>query len=271
MKFVTVLSLALYFTISTAATRALEPPAAEGGDDAPPSPDLTGYRLCPKCNTLNPRTAEYCMRCGASLDAAARPAWRSEAAAVRRFVLAPMISAGTPYYLGPRAQARFDWGRLAYEPAYAYYPLDDWERRYNDGTEPHYLENLLRIYFGAARLRPFAAVDLRFQYRYVRYPYHLSDHFFELTPTAGGGVNVNYDGRGSFLEAAAGFGATVFWASEDHDPDGRASFAFDIENVTFVNRNLGIWTRGTVVAGSREYYYYSNTVFLLDVGPALSW
>lgn len=263
---------ALLTIIILAAAAAADEPARNEADDASASaPDLAGYRVCPKCNTLNPAVAEYCMRCGASLDVGAGAAWGSKAAAVRRCVLAPMISAGTPNYLGPRAQARFDWGRFAYEPAYAYYVLDDWESRYNDGPEPHYLENLFRTYFGNARLRPSAAVDLRFQYRYERQPYHRSEHFFELTPTGGGGVNVNYDERGSFLEATAGFGATVFWTSSDRKPDTRATFVFDVENVTFVNRNFGICARGTVLTRSGDSYYYADHIFLLNVGPAFSW
>jgi hypothetical protein len=158
VRVLTVMPIAI-FIMSIASTRALEPPAAEGGDETAPSPDLAGYRLCPKCNTLNPAVAEYCMRCGTSLDVSAGPPGGRKAAAFRRCVLAPILSGGTPYYLGPRAQARFDWGRLAYEPAYAFYPLDGWEDRYDRDTEPHYLENLFRIYFGDARLRPFAAAD----------------------------------------------------------------------------------------------------------------
>jgi hypothetical protein len=260
-------AVVVFAAISAAAAE--EVPAV--GDEAPPAPDLAGYRLCPECNTLNPRIAEYCMRCGAGLVTDAGPAGISKAAAVRRFVLAPMVSTGTPNYLGPRAQARFDWGRFAYEPAYAYYVIDDWEGRYNDGPDPHYLENLFRTYFGSARLRPSAAVDLRFQYRCERLPYRRSKHYFELTPTAGGGVNVNYDERGSFLEASAGFGVTSFWTSSDRNVDTRAAFVFDVENVTFVKRNLGIWARATVLTRSADFYYYADNVFLLNVGPAFSW
>ena len=257
--------------IAAGAIGADELPAAEAADENPRSPDLSGYRLCPRCNTLNPLMAEYCMRCGTGLDTDAGPAGRSKAAVVRRFVLAPMVSTGTPNYLGPRAQARFDWRRFAYEPAYAYYVIDEWENRYTDGPDPHYLENLFRIYFGSARLRPSAAVDLRFQYRNERLPFRRSNNYFELTPTAGGGVNVNYDERGSFLEASAGFGVTSFWTSSDRNADTRAAFIFDVENVTFVKKNLGIWVRATVLTRSADFYYYADNVFLLNVGPALSW
>jgi hypothetical protein len=270
------LTLLLITTFLTAAA-ADEPSRAEGDEAAAPSPDLTGYRLCPSCHTLNPPAAEYCMRCGALLDESAGAAVGRKAPAVRRCVLAPMFSAGTPYYLGARAQARFNWKRIAYEPAYAYYPREEYDDRYGDDTEPHRLENLVRFYFGGAQLRPFATADVRFQYRYVRrpviypYPFYSATHFFELTPTVGGGVNFNYGGRGSFLEAAAGLGAAVFWSSYDRDPDGRVSFAFDIQNVTFVNRYVGVWARAAVTTSSRKYRYFPENVVLVGVGPALSW
>jgi hypothetical protein len=282
-----------YVAALTAALNCVVPAAAE--DDVPataaevsetPSPDTSpaaavGYRLCAACNTLNKPGAVYCMRCGAALPAAGtdegeRP---GRVLALKKFAAAPLAAAGTFYYAGAGAFARLDWGRVAYEPAYYFVGPSKNEGDfyfYYQETTPHYMENLTRLYTAtSATFRPFVAVDLRLRYESV-YDDHI--HYeprrlqlYSVAPAAGGGVNVNYDDRASFLELAVALGPEWWWVS----PGGRSvvnlGVALTFENLTYFSRRIGLLGRIAFI-GAKLYSEFDRDSFILaSVGPAFGW
>jgi hypothetical protein len=169
-----------------AAVCAAESPPPRDEAETPASGlDLTGYRVCPQCQTVNPPDASYCMACGAPL-VGSEGAVRSRTpttVAPELIVWHGSASAGfvTTYDGG-------GWGNeltLA-----AVYDFDD-----IDGGS---LTDRVHFYFSQKRLRPFISVE----------PYLI---FVDGADPEGrlavaGGVRYGYGPYGSYVYAGAGVG-----------------------------------------------------------------
>lgn len=234
--------------------------------------DVSGYRVCPQCNTLNRPQADYCMRCGANLGEGPAERAAPPPAAVKSFALTPFGFAGNYEALGGGLRGRFDRSTWSYTPSYAY---DAGSRGgyYYDSDQHHILRNDARFYFGAAALRPFLGGALDANYYYYRYYYFWYNereyHRFIVFLGFGGGMEFNYDPRGSFFDIRGFAGPAATWVG---GPDSHfrmlTYFSFNAGNVVYFNRHVGLDVRFVANAGMG---YYSESRVLLEIGPAFAW
>jgi len=246
------------------------PPAAEA-TTAPPA-DISGYRLCPRCNTLNLPQAEYCMRCGTALTATPEETKVEAPAAVKSFALTPFVFVGNYDTFGGGVRSRFDRGAWSLTPSYTYntYLLGDQNgsNRYSHG-----LGNDVRFYFGVAALRPFLGGALDVDYYYYRYDYYphyeREYHSFVVLVGFGGGLELNYDQRGSFFDIRGFAGPAASWdGGPDSDFRTLTKFSFRTGNVTYFNRHVGLDAHLAVDAGTG---YYAESGVILEIGPSFAW
>lgn len=269
MKYFLVLTATLaVFTVAARAETATSPT-----EEMTTSPvDVSGYRLCPKCNTLNPAQGEFCMRCGAKLDEGPEEAKALPAAAVKALALTPFGFAGNYDALGGGLRGRFDLSTWSYTPSYAY---DAGSRGsyYYFNDQHHVLRNDARFYFGVAALRPFlvAALDTDYYYyRYDYYPYNEREfHRFIVFLGFGGGMEFNYDPRGSFFDIRGFAGPAARWyGGPDSNFRMLTYFSFNAGNVVYFNRHVGLDVHLAADAGTG---YYSENRVILEMGPAFAW
>lgn len=254
-------------------------PAAALTETAPPTEvtttapvDVSGYRLCPRCNTLNLPQAEYCMRCGTALTATPEEAGVPVPAAVKSFALTPFVFFGNYDAFGGGIRSRFDRGEWSLTPSYAYNAYlwrgDDSTDRYS-----HRLGSDVRFYFGVAALRPFLGGALDVDYYYYRYNYYLyyerERHYFKVFAGFGGGLELNYDERGSFFDIRGFAGPAASWyGGPDSNFHMLTYFSFITGNVTYFNRHVGLDTHLAVNAGAG---YYTETGVAVEIGPSFAW
>jgi hypothetical protein len=267
-----------YFLVLTIAMAAS--PVAAGAETAPPPAeeistqpvDVSGYRVCPRCNTLNRPQAEYCIRCGARFGEGPEEAKAPAPAAVKGFALTPFGFAGNYEALGGGLRGRFDRGTWSYTPSYAFDargPLPA-----GAGSDRHHiLGNDARFYFGGAALRPFLGGALDADYYYYRYDYYRytqrERHFFIVFAGFGGGLEFNYDPRGSFFDIRGFAGPAATWyGGPDSDSTILAFFSFRAGNVVYFNRHVGLDVHFAADAGMG---YYSENRVVLAMGPAFAW
>ncbi len=267
-----------YFLVLTIAMAA-SPIAADAETAPPPAEetttqpvDVSGYRVCPRCNTLNRPQAEYCIRCGAPLGEGPEKAKAPALAAVKGFALTPFGFAGNDETLGGGLRGRFDRGAWSYTPSYAFDargPLSAGE-----GSDRHHiLRNDARFYFGAATLRPFLGGALDADYFYYRYDYYWyyegERHYFIVFLGFGGGMELYYDPRGSFFDIRGFAGPAATWYSgPDSDSRILAFFSFRAGNVVYFNRHVGLDVHFT--ADTVSGYYAENRI-ILEIGPSFAW
>jgi ribosomal protein L40E len=269
MKYLQVLTIAV--AVFSFGARA-EAAAAAAEDEAAAPADLSGYRLCPQCNTLNPPQATYCMRCGAALAGGAEEAKPFKPAAVKGFALAPFAFAGNNEALGGGLRARFDRSTWSYAPSYAYDARWPGSGGY-DRHQRHVVRNDARFYFGSTALRPFLGGALDADYYYYRhdyYPYYQRDyHNFVVSFGFGGGVELNYDPQGSFFDVRAFAGPAARWRGGPENNFTLATYlSFYTGNVTYFNRHVGLDVHLAVDAGTG---YYAENRLVLEIGPAFTW
>jgi ribosomal protein L40E len=268
MKYLLVLTAAL--GIFPVAARAAE--AAPPTEETAASPvDLSGYRVCPQCNTLNPPQADYCMRCGAELGGRPEETKTPRPAAVKSFAVTPFGFAGNYEAAGGGVRGRFDRSAWSYTPVYAYDAR--WPGAPYDSHQHHLLANEGRFYFGAAAVRPFLGGALEGDYYYYRhhyYPgYERESHTFIVFAGFGGGLELNYDPRGSFFDVRGFAGPAVTWAGgPDGDSRTLVYFSFDVGNVVYFSSHFGLDVRLAAKAGMG---YYSDNRVILEIGPAFAW
>lgn len=267
-----------YFLVLTAALAAFpvaaraETPTAPAEETMTAPVDVSGYRLCPKCNTLNSPQAEFCMRCGAELGEGPEEAKPLPPAAVKAFALTPFGFAGNYEAMGGGVRGRFDRSTWSHTPSYAYDAR--WPRNGGYGGHQHHLlANDARFYFGGAALRPFlgGALDADYYYyRYDYYPYYERElHRFIVFAGFGGGLEFNYDPRGSFFDIRGFAGPAATWVGgPDSDFSTLAQFSFNAGNVVYFNRHVGLDVHFVANSGMG---YYSESHVLLEIGPAFAW
>jgi ribosomal protein L40E len=250
-------------SVAAAATPTEETTASEA--------DLSGYRLCPHCNTLNPPEADYCMRCGAALAGRTEEAVAPRAVVVKGFALSPFGFAGNYEAAGGGLRGRFGGRSWSYSPSYAYDAR--WPGVFYDNHQHHLLGNEGRFYFGGAALRPFlgGAFDAEYyHYEYHYYPgYERESHRFVVSAGFGGGLELNYDPRGSFFDIRGFAGPAVTWTGGNDDYSRTfAYFSFQIGNVTYFNQHVGLGVRLAANSGTG---YYSENRIILEIGPSFAW
>lgn len=163
----------------------------EYAEDVPTSSgDLTGWRLCPACERLNPPEAEYCMYCGASFEVKAVEPHRRTPFTISLEI--PFSAENGLFIAG--AGCAYDGGNWGDEfiltPLFIIIPLG----AFND----------LHIYVRQGELRPFVSVIVG-GYDLPEFEGYQDDDFF-LTAGAAGGARYNYDDRGSYLYGSGGVG-----------------------------------------------------------------
>ena len=269
MKYFLVLTVTLaVFPLAARAETATSPT-----EETTTSPaDVSGYRLCPQCNTLNRPQADYCMRCGANLGEGPAERAAPAPAAVKGFALTPFGFAGNYEALGGGLRGRFDRSTWSYTPSYAYDARGPGASFY-DNHQRHLLANGARFYFGAAALRPFLGGALDADYYYYRYDYYRyyerERHSFIVFLGFGGGLEFNYDPRGSFFDIRGFAGPAATWTG---GPDSNSRmltyFSFYAGNVVYFNRHVGLDIHLATDAGMG---YYSENRIMLEMGPAFAW
>jgi hypothetical protein len=221
---------------------------------------------------LNSPQAEFCIRCGAELGEGPEEAKALPPAAVKAFTLTPFGFTGTYEALGGGVRGRFDSSTWSYAPSYAYdarWPGSP----YYDSHQHHRLVNDARFYFGVAALRPFLGGALDADYYYYRhdyFPYYEREvQRFIVFAGFGGGVEFNYDPRGSFFDVRGFAGPAARWyGGPDSNFRMLTQFSFNIGNVVYFNRHVGLDIHLVANAGMG---YYSESRVLLEIGPAFAW
>jgi hypothetical protein len=152
--------------------------------------DLTGWRLCPTCERLNPPEADYCVYCGAAFEIKTAEPYRRTPFAIS---LEMPFSAQDGLFIAG-AGCAYDGGSWGDEfiltPLFIFIPLG----AFND----------LHIYVRQGPLRPFVSV-IAGGYDLPEFEGGSPDDFF-VTAGAAGGVRYNYDDRGSYLYGSGGVG-----------------------------------------------------------------
>jgi ribosomal protein L40E len=147
--------------------------------------DLAGYRVCPRCDTVNPPEASYCMACGAPLGAAGEAAWRRTPATVAPELIVWQGSASAAFV------TTYDGGGWSNELTLAaVYDFDD----IVGGS----LTDRIHFYFSRKRLRPFLSVEPELIIVDGEDP--------EGRLAVAGGVRYGYGPYGSYVYAGAGVG-----------------------------------------------------------------
>jgi ribosomal protein L40E len=266
-----------YFILLTATLAALptaalaETPAATE-EAAAEAVDVSGYRLCPKCNTLNAPQAEFCMRCGADLGGGREEIKPLPPASVKAFAVTPFGFVGNYESAGGGVRARLDGLKRSYTASYAYDAR--WRQSpYYVDHEHHRLVNDGRFYFGGAAIRPFLGAGLDTDYYFYKYPYppgyERETRYFVVFAALSGGLEFNYDRRGSFLDMAGFAGPAAYWyRGTEKDFETLTRFLFKVGNIVYFNQHVGLDAH-LMVAGATGYY--SPTYILFEAGPALGW
>jgi hypothetical protein len=258
-------------TLQVPASVAAASPAAE--ETTTSEADLSGYRLCPQCNTLNRPDADYCIHCGAALAGRTEEAKAPRPGVVKGFALSPFGFVGNYDAGGGGLRGRFDHRRWSYIPSYAY------DARWPEGSseidshQHHSLANEGRFYFIPGAVRPFIGVALDGEYYYYRYSYYPwyegESHNFLVFTGFGGGLEYNYDPRGSFFDIRGFAGPAVTWVGGPSDYSRTlVYFSLKVGNVVYFSRHVGLDTRLAVLAGMG---YYAENRVLMEIGPSFAW
>jgi hypothetical protein len=269
MKYFLVLTVAL--AVFPLAARA-ETAVPTAGETTTSPVDVSGYRVCPECNTLNAAEANYCIRCGAALTGRSEEAKAPPPAAVKGFALTPFGFVGNYEAMGVGLRGRFDRSTWSYTASYAYDARGPGASFY-DSHQHHLLGNDARFYFGGAALRPFLGGALDANYYYYRYDYYRyyerESHYFIVFAGFGGGLEFNYDPRGSFFDIRGFAGPAATWyGGPDSNSRILTYFSFYTGNVVYFNRHVGLDVHLAADAGMG---YYSENRLMLEMGPAFAW